>query len=228
MGFETLSAMKAREVELQQTVFLPDEIQVGSFLGRGRRSFSYKGKYENQDVVIKVYRREFVEKYQQKCSVDIAEFEFERNTNLYRIDDIRQYISRPYKVFKYDSGYTHSFVQEYVEGITLKQLINQSGFLPKEVLDAGYKIVKIAEANGVHDIDISQGNIKVTRRKGVWIPKLYDFNLLPQHISPPNLLIALGIKLGLRRKSWRDYRSLKCWKKAGMQQRSLNMQQNSE
>ena len=220
--------MRASEVELQQAVFLPDEIQVGGFLGRGRRSFSYKGKYENKDVVIKVYRREFIEKYQQKCSVDIAEFEFERNTDLYRIDEIRPYIARPYKVFTCDSGYTHSFVQEYVQGITLKQLITQSGFLPKEVLDAGYKIVKIAEANRVHDIDISQGNIIVIRRKGIWIPKLYDFNLIPQHISPPNPFIALGIKFGLRRKSWRDYRSLKCWERAGKQQRSLSMHQKSE
>ena len=227
-GFETTSAMKAREVELQKAIFLPDEIQVGDFLGRGRRSFAYKGKYENKDVVIKIYRKEFIEKYQQKCQVDIAEFEYERNTKLYCIDEIRPYISRPYRVFTWNCGYTHSFIQEYVEGITLKQLIAESGFLPTEVLDAGYKIVKIAESNGVHDIDISQGNIMVTHRKGVWMPKLYDFNLLPQHISPPNLFIALGIRLGLRRKSWRDYRSLKSWESAGIQQQSSSMHRKSE
>lgn len=209
--------LMAREVEIQQAVVLPDEVQVGDFLGRGRRSFSYKGVYEDKDVVIKVYRKEFVEKY-KKCSIDIAEFEFERNMTLYRIKEISPYIARPFRIFAHGSGYTYSFVQEYIQGITLKQLITQSGFLPKEVLDAGYRIVKIAEANEVHDIDISPGNIIVARRKGAWIPRLYDFNLLPQHISPPNLFIALGIKLGLCKKSRRDYRSLRYWEKAGIQQ----------
>ena len=205
--------LRAREVEMQQAVTLPDEIQLEGFLGRGRRSYSYKGKYENKDVVIKVYRKEFIEKYQRKYNVDIAKFEFERNATLYGIDEISSYIAKPYMFFARNSSCTHSFVQEYIEGITLKQLVAQLGFLPKEVLDAGYQIVKIAETNGVHDIDISQGNIMVSRRKGVWAPKLYDFNLLPQHIAPPNLFISLGIKLGLRRKSWRDYRSLRHWGK---------------
>lgn len=206
-------------MEVQQAITLPDEIQVGDFLGRGRRSFSFRGVYEGKDVVIKVYRKEFVEKYQRKCSVDIAEFEFERNATLYDVDEIKPYIATPYRVFSRHSGFTHSFVQEYIDGITLRQLIAQSGYLPEEVLKAGYKIVRAAEACGIHDMDIFEENVLAIQSAGIWIPKLYDFNMLPQHISPPNVFVALGIKMGLSRKSRRDYRNLRNWKRSGEQQR---------
>lgn len=213
------NTLKALEIELQQALTLPNEVQITGFLGRGRRSFSYKGKYNSKDVVIKVYRKEFIGKYRRKCNVDIAEFEYQRNSSLYNIDAIRPYIAAPYKVFSHDSGFTHSFIQEYVDGITLKKLISQSGCLPEEVLMAGYEIVRTAEAYGIFDMDISAGNIIVTQREGVWMPKLYDFNILPQHMSPPNLFIAFSIKAGLSKKSRRDYRSLRNWKKAGEYQR---------
>lgn len=216
------STLRAREVEVQQAITLPDEIQVGDFLGRGRRSFSYRGVYEDKDVVIKVYRKEFIEKYQQKCSVDIAEFEFERNATLYNVDEIKPYIATPLRVFSRHSGFTHSFVQEYIDGITLRQLIAQSGCLPDEVLKAGYKIVRAAEACGIHDMDIFEENVLAIQSAGIWIPKLYDFNMLPQHISPPNMFVALGIKMGLSRKSRRDYRNLRNWKRSGEQQRSAS------
>lgn len=216
--FKNKNTLKELEAELQQELALPDEVQVTGFLGRGRRSFSYKGEYNDKAVVIKVYRKEFIEKYRRKCNVDIAEFEYERNSILHGIDAIRPYIATPYKVFPQDSGYTHSFVQEFVDGITLMQLISKTGYLPQEVLAAGYEIVRSAEACGVHDIDISLPNIMVTQRDGVWMPRLYDFNILPQHMSPPNPFIALGIKAGLCKKSRRDYRSLRNWKRVGEQQ----------
>ena len=205
------------EAELQQPITLPEEIEVASFLGRGRRSFSYKGRYDNRDVVIKVYHRKYVERYKEKCNIDIAEFEFERNSVLYNIDGIRTYIAAPLKVFPLTSGFTHSFVQEFVEGITFKQLVSRLEYLPGEVLKAGYKIVQSAESNGIHDMDISVGNILVDECRGIWVPRLYDFNMLPQHTHAPNPLIALGIKTGLRRKSHRDYRSLKNWERRGKQ-----------
>jgi len=213
-----MTPSKEFEIELQQDLILPEEIQVISFLGRGRRSFSYKGKFDDQDVVIKVYRNEFVEKYIIKDNIDIAEFEFQRNSQLYSIDAIRPYIAQPFKYFPIDSKYTHSFIQQYVGGITLKLLIFQLGYLPNEVLNIGYKIVRLAESEGIHDLDISAGNILVVENNGSWMPKLYDFNLLPQHMSAPNPFMAFCFKVGLRRKSHRDYRSLKNWKRRGRQQ----------
>ena len=216
-----MALLKQREIELQQELTLPEEIQVVEFMGRGRRSFSYKGRYDNQDVIIKVYRQEFVEKYKCNHNIDIAEFEFQRNSKLYNIDAIRPYIAQPFKYYPIESEYTHSFIQQYVDGITLKQLISQLGYLPNEVLNIGYKIVRFAESEGIHDLDISVGNILVVKNNEDWMPKLYDFNLLPQHMSAPNPLMAFCFKVGLRRKSHRDYRSLKNWERRGRQQKWL-------
>ena len=207
-----IKSVESPEVDLRQ-INLPAGIEVIRFLGEGRRSFSCKGRYDGQDVVIKIYRKEFIEKYLQRYNIDIAEFEFTRNSTLYGIDAIRHYIAKPYKVFPIDSDYTHSFVQEYVEGITLKALVSRLGYLPKQVLQAGYRIVQTAESYGVHDMDISAGNIlTVNHGEDGWAPKLYDFNMLPQHMSPPNPFIAWCLKMGVRSKSHRDYRSLRNWR----------------
>jgi predicted Ser/Thr protein kinase len=205
------------EKELQQSLSLPSEIKLLDFIGRGRRSFAYKAKYNGELAVIKIYRDEYIKKYFNKCNIDIAEFEFERNTKLYNIEKIRQYIAKPYKVFSKTSAYTHSFVQEFIEGITLKQLISELGYLPIEVLEAGYEIVRNAESNNIHDLDISVGNILVVKQGEIWLPKLYDFNILPQHMNPPNIFLATALRCGLRKKSYRDYRSLKNWERRGKQ-----------
>ena len=90
--------------------------------------------------------------------------------------------------------------------------------LPSEVLQAGYFIVEQAAKVGLYDLDISPGNIRVRQNaEGKWQPKLYDFNLMPQHICPPNPFMSLGFKLGLRSKNHRDYRSLKHWDFLGKQ-----------
>lgn len=214
-----MKSSKELEVELQQAINMPDDVEVLGFLGRGRRSFSYQAKYDGMDAVIKVYRKEFADKYFQKCHLDIADFEFKRNSILYNIDAIRPHIAKPFKYFSRESEFTQSFVQEYINGITLKQLISKLGYLPEEVLKAGYEIVRSAEDNGIHDLDISVGNILVVEINGAWIPKLYDFNMLPQYMNPPNIFMAAGFKLGLRKKSHRDYRSLKNWKRRGKQKR---------
>lgn len=213
-GAKNTKLSEGFETELGQ-ISLPAEIEVIGFLGKGRRSRSYKGKYGNQDIVVKVYYEEFVQKYIRKYNIDIAEFEFERNSTLYDIDAIKSYITKPYRFFPIGGNYTHSFIQEYVDGITLTGLVARLGYLPQEVLKAGYEIVRTAESHGIHDLDISAGNIlTVNCNEGEgWIPKLYDFNLLPQHVSPPNPFIAWGIKTGIRSKSHRDYRSLKNWQR---------------
>ena len=200
--------------ELRQ-ISLPGEIEIIDFLGRGRRSRSYKGKYGDQDIIVKVYFAEFVQKYMRKHNIDIAEFEFERNSTLYAIDAIKPYIAKPYKFFPLGGNYTHSFIQEYIDGTTLIELVARLGYLPREVLKAGYKIVRTAESHGIHDLDISAGNVLTVNHgeEQGWAPRLYDFNMVPQHMSPPNPFMAWGIKMGMRSKSHRDYRSLRNWQR---------------
>ncbi len=194
---------------------LPDDVKVLALIGEGGRAKVYQAKLNDKDVVVKVYNQDVAEKYYEKYSVDIAQFEFDRNKALFDIDEIQEYIAEPLKVYPSTSPFTHSIIQEFVGGVILEDLIIELEFLPNEVLRAGYIIVKNAEKNKIHDLDISAGNLKIDKIGGVWKPKLYDFNIMPQYLFPPNIIVGLGYKLGIRKKSFRDYRSLRNWDRRG-------------
>ena len=201
-----------------RNLVLPDELEIVSLVGSGRRSDVYKGCYQSIPVAIKIYKKEYIEKYLYKYKVDIGEFEYERNTIAYRADKISRYIAKPYLLLRAEDGFTPALVQEFVEGTRLLDLLQQEHRLPKETLEAGYMIVKETALLGLYDLDISPGNIQLVRDdSGQWIPKLYDFNLMPQHLRPPNPFMRIGFWLGLRSKNHRDYRSLRQWEKLGRQ-----------
>ena len=201
--------------DLRQSLVMPADIQIADYLGSGARAHVFKAMLVDVHVVVKLYREQAVQKYRQKYDVDIAEFEYERNQSLVELAAINKYIAKPYRLYSKSSEYSHCIVQEQVLGKPLKEIVNARGGLPNEILTAGYEIVNHAEANGIHDLDISYSNMMVVEQDGVQIPKLYDFNLLPQHIHPPNPFLGLAIKLGLRAKSHRDYRNLKKWERHG-------------
>jgi len=205
--------------QMQESLLFPAEIQIKGYLGKGARSHVFEAMLDEDIVVVKTYRKEIALKYRDKYDIDIAEFEFERNKSLYDLIEIKKYIARPYRVYPASSEYTHCMIQEYVSGPTLKDLIIKLGHLPREVLDAGYHIVRKAEANGVHDLDISSKNVMIVEQGGELIPKLYDFNLMPQCQHAPNPFLWLAFKLGLRARSYRDYRNLKKWEKRGQDAR---------
>ncbi len=201
--------------DLQQSLSLPTEIRITEYLGSGARAHVFKATLGQDSVIVKVYREKVAQKYRYKYGVDIAEFEYQRNQSLFVLAAIKKYIARPYRVYSASSEYSHSIIQEHVSGKPLKAVVNERGGLPDEILEAGYEIVKQAEANGIHDLDISYSNMMVVGQDGEQIPKLYDFNLMPQHLHPPNPFLGFGIKLGLRGKSHRDYRNLKKWERHG-------------
>ena len=200
---------------LKENINLPDDVVVANFIGHGRRSIVFDGYFCGNAVVIKVYKNEFIKKYDQRFNLDIAKYEYQRNVKLYEIPEIQKHIAQPIKYFSAESNCTQAFIQQYINGITLKELINKLGYLPNMLLEEGYKIVKYAENNGIHDLDISMENILVEKLNGQWLLKLYDFNLIPQHLNPPNIFVKFALKSGLRKKSHRDYRCLKKWTKEG-------------
>ena len=205
--------------QMQESLLFPAEIQIKGYLGKGARSHVFEAMLDEDIVVVKTYRKEIALKYRDKYDIDIAEFEFGRNKSLYDLNEITKYIARPYRVYPASSEYTHCMIQEYISGRTLKDLIIELGHLPREVLDAGYHIVHKAEANGVHDLDISSKNVMIVEQGGELISKLYDFNLMPQCQHAPNPFLWLAFKLGLRARSYRDYRNLKKWEKRGQDAR---------
>lgn len=197
---------------------LPEEIEVTKKLGSGRRSEVYLASYLDTLVIVKAYKPAFIDKYRSRYKVDIGEFEFSRNEATYHCQPISAYIAKPYRLLRAEDGFTPALIQEFVNGVWLLDVLEQLGRLPKEVLQAGYLIVKEASKLGLYDLDISPGNIQLLQDEaGAWYPKLYDFNLMPQHLQPPNPFMQIGFALGLRSKNHRDYRSLKQWEKLGLQ-----------
>ena len=196
---------------------LPDDLEVINELGVGRRSVVYLASQQDTKVVVKVYKPKYIEKYQSQYGVNIGEFEYHRNRTLFDVACVRKYVAQPYQLLRPQDGYSLALVQEYVEGTLLLDLLQQLKHLPKEVLDIGYLLVKEAAKQELYDLDISPGNIQVLQDEaGHWYPKLYDFNLMPQYMQPPNPFMRIGFALGLRSKNYRDYRSLKDWEKRGL------------
>ena len=191
---------------------LPKEIKICHELGSGRRSHVYLAKYYDRDVAVKVYKQEYIDKYQNQYKVNIGKFEYQRNKTAYDDSILAQYIAKPYRLFLPEDGYSLALVQEYVDGKWLMDYMDETKTLPTEVLQAGYLIVEEAARLEMYDLDISLGNIRIQQcASGKWQPKLYDFNLMPQYINPPNPFMALGFLLKLRSKNHRDYRSLQHW-----------------
>lgn len=207
---------------LRQSLLLPADIEVGDYLGTGGRAHVFNATLDGAAVIVKVYREPAAAKYRDRYGVDIAEFEYGRNAVLYALDSIRRHVAKPWRVYPAASDYSHCMVQEFIAGKTLKDLIIEHGELPADVLESGYRVIRAAEAAGVHDLDISSKNVRIVEADGERVLKLYDFNLMPQHLHAPNPFLWLALKLGLRRKSHRDYRNLKKWELRGQSASKAN------
>ena len=148
-------------VEMRQDVLnrqfnFPDDIRVIEMLGQGGRAQVYKAKLKNEDVVVKIYDKDVAEKYLEKYSVDIAQFEFNRNKALFGINEIQEYVAKPYRAYPITDQYEHSIIQEYVPGTILETLINDLGYLPEEILKAGYTICLLYTSPSPRDLSTSR------------------------------------------------------------------------
>ena len=200
---------------------LPSYVQPIEFAGEGRRSITYRAEANGEVVALKVYRQEFIDKYQQRYKINIAQFEINRNQQFYDFEPLRPYAARPIKVLGVDDGYSLCFLQEFIIGHTLVELANREHGLPQSVLDAGRFICQTAEAAGMHDLDIFYKNVMVRKLADTGLPVLHDFNMIPQYQYPPNPFLALAYLTGIRRKSHRDWRCLKGWHAYSEQQSTV-------
>lgn len=190
---------------------LPPEVVLDRVAGEGRRSVVYRARYRGEPVAAKVYRPDFIRKYRDKYRVDIARFEMQRNRAVRDVPGLRDYTARPLAVIGGDGRHDLAFLQSFVEGIPLVRLGREHNGLPESLLTAGQMIVSRAEAAGLHDLDLYFRNILVQQRDGDWLPVLYDFNLMPQYLFPPNPFLAIAYKTGIRKKSHRDHRCIAQW-----------------
>jgi len=193
-------------------LILPENLVPTELAGQGRRSVTFKANYAGETVALKVYRDEFIRKYQQRYKLNIAEFELSRNQAFYSVEALQPYSARPIKVLGVDDGYSLCFLQEFIEGPSLLELAIRKQGLPQSVLDAGKLICEQAESAGLHDLDLFYKNILLRKPDDIWLPVIHDFNLVPQYKFPPNPFLAFAYLSGIRKRSHRDWRCLKGWR----------------
>jgi hypothetical protein len=197
--------------DLGHPLRVPPAVELGPLAGRGKRSITFRATWRGEHVALKVYRRKFIDKYRRRYALNIARYEYERNVAFHALETLRPYAARPFGVFDDEAASSLCFLQEFVNGISLKELAAREGGVPPETLDAGRRIVAAASAAGLYDLDISTRNIMVRNTEAGWMPVVYDFNLVPQYLYPPNPFVALAYWSGLRRKSHRDHRAIRNW-----------------
>jgi hypothetical protein len=199
--------------DLGHPLRVPESVEIGPLAGRGRRSITFRATHAGERVALKVYRRTHIEKYRRRYGLNIARYEYERNMAFYSIDALRPFAAKPIAVFDDQTLCSLCFAQEFVDGVSLKELAVREGGVPPETLDAGRRIVAAASAAGLFDLDIGTRNVMVRRTEEGWMPVVYDFNLVPQYRHPSNPLLALAYWSGLRPRSHRDHRALRNWAK---------------
>lgn len=190
---------------------LPAGLEPVAVAGEGRRSITFKAAYRGDTVAMKVYRPGFIEAYRSKYGVNIGVFEMSRNRAFRRVPGLKPFAARPIAVMGREDGCSLLFLQEFVHGTPLAKLGRELGGLPDSLLEAGESIVRIAELNGLHDLDLFYTNILCRQVGGAWQPAIHDFNLMPQHLYPPNPFLKLALRTGLRKRSHRDYRCIRQW-----------------
>lgn len=190
---------------------LPEDLVLIGFAGQGRRSVTFKVNYHGETIALKVYRNEFIQKYQDRYKLNIAQFEMTRNQAFYAVEALRPYAANPVGVLGINDGFSLCFLQEFIDGPSLVELAENNQGLPQSVLDAGKLIIESAESAGLYDLDLFYKNILLRKQNDIWLPVIHDFNLVPQYQFPPNPFLALAYLTGIRKKSHRDWRCLKGW-----------------
>lgn len=204
-------------------VRVPPEIEVIEMVGQGRRSCTYRARYQDRQVALKIYRADCMKRYRWRFGIHLAQFEHDRNLAFWNSPALRPFVVEPLRVLGVDDGYSPAFIQAWAEGRSLLEFARTEGYVSAETLAAGYQLVRTAASLNLHDLDISAGNIKLRQTARGWMPLIYDFNLLPQHLFAPNPFRGLSFKLGLRPPGYRDCAALEAWANLGLASASLHL-----
>ena len=188
-----------------QSFFSHPKIENERYLRSGYRADIYQISYQGQAAVAKVYKPHYASKYRSRYKADIARFEFKRNKLFYQIDALRPYCPQPFAYFPSPRCWPPIFIQEYVQGPTIREFTERHSHLPRTVVELGYAIVRIASQNRLYDLDMNDTNVFVMHDALGWKPMVCDFNMVPRH--------PLKFFLRLRKLNHRDYYNVRRWQR---------------
>ena len=194
---------KAGRIELTAI----SDVAIAGTLGEGGRSLVHDARWRGQAVALKVYKPTAIQRHARKHAVPLAQFEHDRNLAFHSAPGLAEYVAKPL-------GYVSTpgvsaLVQERLGGELYYFWHRRTGGDPEVVRHVG-RIVELAHEAGLFDVDLHSMNVMVVDGEGgrPW-PKLFDFNLIPFNVRPPNPLIALLLATGLWDARARDLRKLR-------------------
>ncbi|MDH3626305.1 MAG: hypothetical protein OEV00_06410 [Acidobacteriota bacterium] len=185
------------------------DVQVLDRLGEGGRSGVYNAIWNGQQVALKIYKLSALERHARKHPVRLEEFEYSRNLAFYEAPGMARYVARPYGTLVVDD--VRGFMQERLDGeLYYFYYRRHEGKLPPSLFEHVRQMVKLFHEAELYDVDLHSMNVMVVEDSdGQPIPKLFDFNLIPFNVRPPNPLLGVLLKLGLMSPRARDLRKLK-------------------
>lgn len=196
------------------------DVRVREKLGEGGRSVVYGGEWQGRQVALKVYKQTGIENHAKRHALNIAEFEFLRNKAFYDVPGLSDYVAEP---LHYMAGSdVCAMVQERLKGpLYYFYYRDHRGNISPGFKHHLQKIVDLAHAADLFDVDIHAFNVIVDESSGEAIPKLFDFNLIPFHERPGISMSKLLLKLGLATNATRDKRLLKNFNKIARREKKL-------
>lgn len=185
------------------------DLQVAGRLGEGGRSTVWQVLWRGRTAALKVYKTTAVERHARKHPLPLAEFEYHQNRAFWEAPGLATFVAEPLDFVANEQ--IQAFLQERLVGqLYYFYYLEHLGHLDSELFPKIERLVELAHAAGLYDVDLHAMNVMVLRdERGVCWPKLFDFNLIPFHVRAPNKLVALLLRTGLLGLHSRDRRKLK-------------------
>ncbi|MDX1395434.1 MAG: hypothetical protein R3195_13680 [Gemmatimonadota bacterium] len=173
----------------------------------GKMTTVYRAELDGRTVALKIYRRRYIDRHAARHPTNIAEFEFNRNAAFRSAPGLARHAPRPIACVHGPS--VTAFAQELVEGDLYLDVSVRRGGPIEPVFDQIRRIVDIAHAHGLFDIDLHALNVLVVEDGGEEIPVFFDFNAIPFYQDPRNPFEALALRLGVIDERTRDRKKLR-------------------
>lgn len=187
------------------------EVRILERLSDGTVATVYRADLCGSPVALKIFKPRSIRRHAGRNPLNIAEFEYRRNRAFYEAPGLVRYVTRPI-------GYFHTpgisaVVQELLRGELYYDYHRERAAEDPARIDALFthirRIVKLAHASELFDLDLHPLNVMVVQELGEPIPKLFDFNRIPFYEHPRNPLEALLLRTRLLDMGSRDRRKLR-------------------
>jgi hypothetical protein len=185
------------------------DVRLLGVLGEGGRSTVYDAEWEGRPVALKLYKSFAVARHDRKHPLTLARYEYERNAAFFAVPGLQQHVAEPLGYIA--TAGASALVQERLDGkLYYFHHRDGGGRIDQDLYAQMARILELAHGAGLYDVDLHAMNVMVTRPEGGRpLARIFDFNLIPFHVRPPNPFVKFLLRSGLRSPRERDLRKLR-------------------